>query len=319
LRDNRTALVIAGCFAKLTPMQNTEGENSARGIGKLGPGPAEWQKRWYEVIFEHDTPSGKLFDLLLLVVIVVSVAAVMLESVASLREPQPDGWGWGPKFIAVEWVITFLFSLEFLARLACVNRPMRYVFSFFGLVDIVSLLPSYIGLFHFDGAKTLSTIRTLRLLRVFRVLKLARHVKEAQGLLKALRHTWPKITVFISAIVCTIVILGTIMYIIEGTSDSGFDNIPVSVYWAIVTMTTVGYGDIAPVTALGKIVASLIMLLGYAIIIVPTGLFSAEIIQTRQDIKTAAQAAADRRVCPDCAHAVHALAASYCNQCGAKL
>lgn len=294
-------------------MQDSEGEKTTHGLAKLGPGPAEWQRQWYSVIFGHDTPAGKFFDLLLLVVIVISVLAVMLESVELLR----DGYGWRPKFVAVEWVITFLFSLEFLARLACVNRPWRYVFSFFGMVDIVSLLPSYLGLF-FTGAHTLATIRMLRLLRVFRVLKLARHVKEAQGLLRALKHTWPKITVFISAIVCTIVILGTVMYIIEGTSGSGFDNIPVSVYWAIVTMTTVGYGDIAPATALGKIVASLIMLLGYAIIIVPTGLFSAEIISSRAD-QPHSQRSTPSRPCPNCRHTRHDTTAKYCNQCGAEL
>ncbi len=241
---------------------------------KLGPGPAQWQRKWYEVIFEHNTRAGRGFDVLLMVVILISVLAVMLESVSGYRKH------WGTLFFTIECVITALFSIEFLIRLACVNNPWRYVFSFFGLVDIIALLPSYLMPF-FAGAQSLATIRTLRLLRVFRILKLARHVKEAQGLLHALRRTWPKITVFISVIVCTIVILGTVMYLVEGGEDSGFDNIPVSVYWAIVTMTTVGYGDIAPVTPLGKTIASLIMLLGYAIIIVPTGLFSAQMISER--------------------------------------
>lgn len=294
-------------------MQASESENPKRDNGKLGPGPAEWQQRWYEVIFGHDTPPGKLFDLLLLVVILVSVAAVMLESVRELRVD----WNWGRAFIAVEWVITFMFSLEFIARLACVNRPWRYVFSFFGMVDIVSLLPSYLGLV-LPNAKTLATIRTLRLLRVFRVLKLARHVREAHGLIRALKQTWPKITVFISAIVCTIVILGTVMYIIEGDAGSGFDNIPVSVYWAIVTMTTVGYGDIAPATAMGKIVASLIMLLGYAIIIVPTGLFSAEIISRRADERSGATPPIPR-ICAGCSYSHHETMAKFCSRCGAEL
>lgn len=272
----------------------------------LAPGPAPWQRRWYEVIFGHETRAGRGFDVLLLVVIVISVVVVMLESVAPLRER------WQRAFIVIEWIITLLFSLEFLARLACVNRPWRYVFSFFGVVDLVSLLPTYLGLY-FTGAQSLATIRTLRLLRVFRVLKLARHVREAQGLMISLRHTWPKITVFLSAIICTIVILGTIMYLVEAGADSGFSDIPTSVYWAIVTMTTVGYGDIAPATPLGKTIAALIMLLGYAIIIVPTGLFSAQII-TEQSVERRYS-----KSCPACGAAGLAVAAKYCQACGERL
>jgi voltage-gated potassium channel len=272
---------------------------------KLGPGPAEWQQRWYAVIFEHDTRAGRAFDLVLLVVIVVSVLAVMLESVESYRQR------WGNLFFVVECVITALFTIEFLARMACVNTSRRYAFSFFGLVDIVALLPSYLMPF-FSGAQSLATIRTLRLLRVFRILKLARHVQEAQGLLRALRRTWPKITVFISVIVCTIIILGTVMYLVEAGEGSGFDNIPVSVYWAIVTMTTVGYGDIAPATPLGKTIASLIMLLGYAIIIVPTGLFSAQVLTQQADLSPP-------RNCSNCGHRVADGKAKFCSRCGAEL
>ncbi len=271
----------------------------------LGPGPARWQRQWFEVIFGHETPAGRAFDIVLLVVILVSVAAVMLESVAPIESH------WRRTFNIIEWIITLLFSLEFLARLACVDRPGRYVFSFFGLVDIVSLLPSYLGLYY-RGADTLATIRTLRLLRVFRLLKLARHVREAQGLLLSLRKTWPKITVFLSVVVCAIVILGTVMYLVEGDAGSGFDNIPTSVYWAIVTMTTVGYGDIAPVTPLGKTIAAMIMLLGYAIIIVPTGLFSAQIVAERVS-PTASQS------CDICGASGLAPEALYCQACGVKL
>ena len=272
----------------------------------LAAGPAEWQRRWFEVIFGHETTHGRVFDLVLLVAIVVSVVAVMLESVA------PAESHWRRAFDVVEWVITLLFSLEFLARLACVNRPWRYVFSFFGVVDIISLLPSYLGLYY-RGADSLATIRTLRLLRVFRLLKLARHVREAQGLMIALRRTWPKITVFLSVVVCTIVILGTVMYLVEGDAGSGFDNIPTSVYWAIVTMTTVGYGDIAPVTPLGKSIAALIMLLGYAIIIVPTGLFSAQMISERAGIGDAG------KTCGECGAKGLSATAQFCEACGARL
>ncbi|MEO1496821.1 MAG: ion transporter [Planctomycetota bacterium] len=270
---------------------------------KLRPGAAGWQRRWYEVIFEAETPAGQWFDVALLAVILLSIVAVMLESVDSIQ-PQ-----WGRTLAAIEWVITLLFSLEYLARLACVERPSRYARSFFGLVDVVSILPSYLALF-FTGAHTLATVRTLRLLRVFRVLKMARHLKEATTLLAALRQTWPKITVFITVIFCSIVILGTVMYLIEGNQDSGFVNIPTSVYWAVVTMTTVGYGDIAPATPLGKFVAALIMLFGYAIIIVPTGIFSAEVISGVQQ---------SGRRCSACGRGRHADDAVYCYGCGAVL
>ncbi len=284
-------------------MNSDSGEKATR-REPLGPGRSERQQLWYEVIFEHDTPAGRTFDLVLLIVIVVSVIAVMLESVTSLQSR------WGTYFYFVEWAITALFTFEFLARLSCVNRPWRYVFSFFGMVDLISLLPSFLSLF-VRGTQALATIRTLRLLRVFRILKLARHVREAQGLLRALSRTWPKITVFISVIVCTIIILGTVMYLVEADAKSGFDNIPVSVYWAIVTMTTVGYGDIAPVTPLGKTIAALVMLLGYAIIIVPTGLFSAEMITQRAGLPP--------RPCRVCGHQTFEVGAKYCTLCGAEL
>ncbi len=276
------------------------------------PGPARWQRYLHEIIFGSETPAGKWFDLILLVVIVTSILAVMLESVEPIQSK------WGPWLDVVEWVITILFSAEFLARLACVLRPPRYAFSFFGIVDIVSILPTYLELF-FTGAHTLATIRTLRLLRVFRVLKMGRHLQEASSLLQALRTTWPKITVFLTVIFCSIVIFGTAMYLVEAGEESGFDNIPVSVYWAIVTMTTVGYGDIAPVTSLGKFIAALIMLFGYAIIIVPTGIFSAEVISKTQD----AMASESRRIknilCKNCGQADHPNGANFCNRCGTEL
>ena len=271
---------------------------------RLCPGPAEWQRDWYEVIFEAETPAGKWFDVAVLAAILVSIGAVMLESVQEIDSR------WGAALDATEWVITLLFSLEFSARLACVSRPSRYAFSFFGLVDLVSILPSYLALF-FTGAHTLATVRTLRLLRVFRVLKMARHLKEATTLLAALKQTWPKITVFLTVIFCSIVILGTVMYLIEGNlEETEFDNIPNSVYWAIVTITTVGYGDITPQTAAGRFVATIVMLLGYAIIIVPTGIFSAEVISGGQRSDA---------VCGSCGRFGHAGDAKFCSGCGAEL
>ncbi|WP_146574816.1 ion transporter [Botrimarina hoheduenensis] len=282
-------------------------------LNRLEPGNTGWQRRWYEVIFESETSAGKWFDVALLVFIMLSIVAVMLESVASI---QPR---YGSLLAAIEWGITLIFSLEYLARLACVARPSRYALSFFGIVDVVSILPSYLALF-FSGAHTLATVRTLRLLRVFRVLKMARHLKEATTLLTALKQTWPKITVFLTVIFCSIVIMGTVMYLIEGQEDSGFVDIPTSVYWAIVTMTTVGYGDIAPVTPLGKFMAAMIMLFGYAIIIVPTGLFSAEVISGAHSAdKRAADKRAVSRLCEDCGRSRHDEDAQYCAGCGSSL
>lgn len=269
----------------------------------LPPGPAEWQRRWYEVIFESDTPAGKAFDVALLVAIVVSILVVMLESV------EPLAAKYGRSFDIIEWVITLLFTLEFLARMACVAQPTRYVFSFFGVVDLVSLLPTYLSLF-VVGADSLLVIRTLRLLRVFRVLKLARHVSESRTLLAALRQTWPKITVFLLVIFCAILISGTVMYLIERDQDSGFENIPISVYWAIVTMTTVGYGDIAPRTDAGRFVAALIMLFGYAVIIVPTGIFSAEVLTSNRGRRKACGACGADELSPH---------ANFCEHCGERV
>ena len=270
---------------------------------KLSPGPATWQRRWYEVIFEADTPAGKAFDVALLLVILVSLVTVMLESV---HPEQPSVW-----LQQVEWVITVLFSLEFLARLACVAKPSRYIGSFFGIVDLLALLPTYFGLF-FPGTNALATVRTLRLLRVFRIFNMGQHVAEANTQLVALKRAWTKITVFLSVIFCAIVILGAVMYLIERDAGSGFDSIPRSIYWAIVTMTTVGYGDIAPITIAGQTLAALVMLFGYAIIIVPTGIFTAEMMSH-------SETTTKPRECKKCSHQGHDEAAKFCSQCGAEM
>jgi len=278
---------------------------------KLTPGPAPWQRRWYEVIFEADTPSGKAFDVGLLVVIFVSIAVVMLESV-----PDKELIRMHPRLVdwlhTIEWGITLLFTLEYLARIACVANPARYVWSFFGIVDLLALLPTYLSLFFLE-TQVLATIRTLRLLRVFRIFKMGQHVAEANLLMTALRRMWPKITVFLSVIFCAIVILGTVMYLIERDEEgSGFDSIPRSIYWAIVTMTTVGYGDIAPQSLPGQTLAAVIMLFGYAIIIVPTGIFSAEVLSKGGRPQ-------DLRECPGCSHQGHDSAAKFCSRCGHAL
>jgi len=266
---------------------------------------AAWQRKLHEIIFEAETPAGKAFDVVLLIAILVSVVAVMLDSVESIASQR--GW----LLAGIEWTITILFTIEYVLRLVCVRRPWRYALSFFGIVDLLAILPSYLSFF-VQGSHALATIRTLRLIRVFRVFKMGRHMSEANTLLQALRQTRPKITVFVSFVGCAIIILGTLMYLLERDQNSGFDSIGRSVYWAIVTMTTVGYGDIAPQTVAGQTQAAVIMLLGYAIIVVPTGIFSAEVISARTQKVTT-------QSCPHCSREGHDLNARYCKHCGGAL
>lgn len=265
-----------------------------------------WRDWVHEVIFEADTPAGKAFDVALLIMIVLSVIVVMLDSVAEIRQAY-----WLPLTIA-EWTITVLFTLEYIARLLCVDRPWRYARSFYGVVDLLAVLPTYLSLF-FPGAQSLLVIRTLRLVRIFRVFKLTRHLTEAHSLMIALRVTRARVTVFLVVVLTMILIIGAAMYLIEGGQpNTQFTSIPRSVYWAIVTMTTVGYGDIAPQTVIGQTVAAGVMILGYAIIIVPIGVFSTEII-------TAQKRAMSTRSCPGCGAEGHDMDATYCKSCGSKL
>ncbi|MCB0832034.1 MAG: ion transporter [Bacteroidetes bacterium] len=261
------------------------------------------RKRLHSIIFESDTTAGKWFDVVLLWAIVLSVLSVMLESVKSI-DAQYGQW-----LRVTEWFFTFLFTLEYLTRLFSVDRPLRYAFSFFGIVDFLAVLPGYLGLY-FTQTQYLLVIRTIRLLRVFRIFKLARYLNEAEVLLAALKASRAKVTVFLGSVVTLVVIMGTIMYLIEGAA-SGFTSIPMSIYWAIVTLTTVGYGDIAPQTAIGQAVASLVMILGYAIIAVPTGIVTVEL------------AAASRKrsalYCPGCDAEIHDDDARHCKHCGARL
>lgn len=258
--------------------------------------------RLHEIIFEADTPSGKLFDIVLICSIVVSVIIVMLDSVASLDAR------YGQLFAVLEWLFTILFTIEYVLRLSCIGRPLKYAGSFYGVVDLLSILPSYVSLF-LPAGKFLLVIRILRLLRVFRVLKLVQYVGESNYLQRALWASRRKIAVFLLSVFLMMVIFGSVMYIVEGP-ENGFTSIPRSIYWAIVTMTTVGYGDISPQTNVGQAIASLVMILGYGIIAIPTGIVTSELTFTKT-ITTQA--------CPDCGHEGHDVNARHCKYCGAEL
>lgn len=262
-----------------------------------------WRKRIHDIIFEADTPMGKLFDIVLLWAIVLSVSIVMLESVASYNER------YGSIFRIFEWGFTILFTIEYIARILSVKKPLKYIFSFFGIVDFLSIIPTYLMLFLTVGS-SFQIIRILRLFRVFRVLKLIGFIKEAALLRNAILASRQKILVFMMAVFILVVMLGTVMYIIEDPS-SGFTSIPRSIYWAIVTLTTVGYGDIAPKTALGQSLASVIMILGYAIIAVPTG-----IVTSQAMIKSNNPNASNTQRCQSCGKQGHDNDAKFCKSCG---
>ena len=259
-----------------------------------------WRLRWHEIIFEAETPAGRRFDVVLLWAILLNVALVMLETVPSLREEYSTAFGW------LEWGFTGLFTVEYLARLATVRRPVLYATSFFGLVDLAAILPTFLGLL-IPGSQSLRVIRILRLLRVFRVLKLGGFLSASSTIAAALRASRAKITVFLTAVLALVTIVGTIMYLVEGP-ESEFTSIPKSIYWAIVTVTTVGYGDIAPSSVLGQILASAMMVIGYAIIAVPTGIVGIEL---------ARGSSPSTRACDDCGAEGHREDAGYCYRCGA--
>lgn len=263
-----------------------------------------WKTRLHDVIFEADTFLGKFFDISLLILILFSVAAVMIESVELYSIKYKNA------LTLFEWTITAIFSLEYLLRIISVKKPLKYIFSFYGLIDLISLLPTYLGLFMVsESISSIKTIRTIRLLRVFRILKLIRYVKEANTLKQALIASRQRIIVFLLAVLAVATIMGTIIYIIEDSKD-GFTSIPRSIYWAIVTLTTVGYGDIAPQTVLGQFFASIIMILGYAIIAVPTGMVSVELALSEK---------MNTQSCPSCSAEGHENNAKHCKHCGAEL
>jgi len=270
------------------------------------PSGGQFRYQVGRIIFETDTLAGRVFDVVLLWAILLSVTAACLESVASIRED------YGTLLRAAEWVFTALFSVEYLLRLICAQRRLRYAVSFFGVVDLLAVLPTYLSLV-VPNAQALIVIRALRLLRVFRVLKLGRYVEEAAVLVDALRSSRPKITVFLFAVVTIVIIVGTVMYLIEG-QEAGFTSIPMSMYWAVVTLTTVGFGDITPLTTLGKTLASLLMITGYGIIAVPTGIVTFELANVSKP-----KPARDVRECPSCARRSHDADASFCRFCGADL
>ena len=263
---------------------------------------SRWRYRLHEIIFEADTPAGKLFDLALILSISLSVLIVMLDSIASWRT------AYGQLFFQLEWLFTILFTIEYALRLSCIGRPLKYAGSFYGIVDLLSILPSYISLF-LPAGKYLLVIRILRLLRVFRVLKLVQYVGESTHLKRALWASRRKITVFLLSVFLLMVFFGSIMYIVEGP-ENGFTSIPRSVYWAIVTMTTVGYGDISPRTNLGQALASLVMIFGYGIIAIPTGIVTSE-LTFGKTLTTQA--------CPECGREGHEINARHCKYCGAEL
>ena len=263
------------------------------------------RERLWRVVFQSDTPAGRAFDVVLLWIIGISVIVVMLESVDSLRVNQELAFG------VAEWVFTIIFTIEYGLRLWVVRRPLRYAFSFFGMIDLLAFLPSYLELL-LRGSHYLMILRVLRMLRMFRVLKMAHHIGEAGLLVDALLASRAKISVFLFSVLALVCVEGTVMYLLEHSANAGFRNIPQSIYWAIVTITTVGYGDVAPVTVLGKMMASVIMLTGFAILAVPTGVVSAELGH-----QMARRRGHER--CRHCGWNDHDQRAQFCQQCGTRL
>ena len=273
-----------------------------------------WRTRLHEIIYEADTAKGKLFDIILLILIVLSIILVMLESVPSIDAQYHD------LFYIGEWIITIFFTFEYIARIVTIKKPSSYIFSFYGIIDFLSTIPLYLSFF-IVGSNALLTVRALRLLRVFRILKITRFVGESNRLIQAIKDSWTKISVFLFAVIILCIICGTLMYLIEG-EVSGFTSIPRSVYWSIVTLTTVGYGDIAPITPLGQFIASIIMIMGYGIIAVPTGIVSAEYV--KEGIKRGQQDLEDivninTQACGNCNRSNHNDGAKFCHNCGYSL
>lgn len=263
---------------------------------------AGWRRQVHDILFGDDTRLARIFDVILILIIIGSVIAVMLESVP------PINARYHTELYALEWIFTLIFTIEYILRLVCVGKPLQYARSFYGIVDLLAAIPTYFSVI-LPGIQALLVIRLLRILRVFRVLKLVQYLSEANVLLTALRTSRRKITVFVIAVLTLVTILGSLMYVIE-SADAGFDSIPRSVYWAIVTLTTVGYGDISPQTPVGQALAALIMIIGYSIIAVPTGIVTAEISRTLKTLPIG---------CSGCHATNHERDAQYCRKCGASL
>jgi voltage-gated potassium channel len=266
---------------------------------------SEWRSKVFKIIYHADTKAGKWFDILLIIFIVLSVLTIILDSVLELH------LAYGNLFFVLEWFFTVVFTLEYILRLISIKSPIRYTLSFFGIVDILSILPTYLSLF-FMGTQQLLVIRILRILRVFRILKLVQYTHQAQILTEAVKNSRHKIFVFFFFIITVLIIFGSMMYLIEGP-ENGFTSIPHGIYWAVVTLTTVGYGDIAPHTVLGRVVASFIMLTGYSIIAVPTGIFAAELNKENERTRKLS------RLCKTCNLRGHTKSALYCRHCGEEL
>lgn len=264
-----------------------------------------WKHKLHELIYEADTKQGKWFDIILILAILASIVFVMLESVESFDNKYHN-------FLNIaEWIITILFTIEYIARIISIKKPTTYIFSFYGIIDLLATIPKYLS-FILVGSHALIALRALRLLRVFRILKLARYLGASKRLLVALRNSRIKIAVFLFSVIVLTIILGTVMYLVEGP-ENGFSSIPLSMYWAIVTLTTVGYGDIAPHTPLGQFIASVVMILGYGIIAVPTGIVTSEITRTEM------QHHQNTQHCPHCNEDIHNDNAEFCHKCGNKL
>jgi voltage-gated potassium channel len=268
---------------------------------------AGWRRRLYTIIFEADTRAGRTFDVALLLVIIASVAVVVADSIASVHAR------WQTHFQVLEWVFTIAFTLEYIARLACVRRPLRYALSFYGIVDLLAVLPTYLAIL-VPELSALIDVRILRLLRVFRIFKLAEYVDEFGLLGQALHASRRKIFVFLIFVMLVVMVMGTLMYVVEGP-ENGFSSIPVGIYWAITTMTTVGFGDITPHTNLGRIIASAMMLIGWGTLAVPTGIVGAEFTLRR----AGAASLPTTRTCHECLSEGHSPRARFCSDCGAKL
>ncbi|MBA3987336.1 MAG: ion transporter [Flavobacteriales bacterium] len=266
------------------------------------------RQKIYIVIYGTNTPAGRIFDMVLLVLILLSVLAVMLETVVDIDIK------YHKELILIEWIFTSLFTIEYILRIFSTKKPWKYIFSFYGIIDLVAVLPMYLSFF-FPGSSVIASVRALRLLRIFRILNITQYIGESNKLKSALRDSKPKIIIFLFSVVIICVLMGTVMYLVEG-EESGFDSIPHSIYWCIVTLTTVGFGDITPVTGLGRFIASLIMITGYGIIAVPTGIVSAEF--TKQKIKGKKKVKAIS-MCPVCNERGHKVEADYCYNCGEKL
>lgn len=262
------------------------------------------KERLHEIIFEADTPEGKRFDIILLIMILLSVVAVMLESVPSL------GAGFRKTFYVLEWIFTIFFTVEYVLRLYSVYKPIKYATSFFGIIDLASILPTYLSIF-FPGSQSLIVIRALRLMRVFRIFKMINFLNHGKVISDALKNSRPKILIFMSFVIVIVCIFGSLMYFIEGGTNEQFDSIPRAMYWAIVTMTTVGYGDISPTTNFGQFIAAVIMLLGYAVIAVPTGIVTSELTKSDAD-----EAKKNLQTCRFCAKEGHDNDAVHCKFCG---